>query len=189
MPPELTADLLADGVPADRLGPGGELLVSAGGQRAAAELARFGDGSTALSVGAADVRAATAVADEAPARTSAGRRARRQPRPGRPEEVRVVLRAGGVDSRALALLAGLTAQGPVTVADLPVVPGEDVALPRHRVTLTGVGSPTLAWLRARRPPFAPIVVAGSEPDDPHLAASGRPRLARLTAGRKSRSER
>jgi hypothetical protein len=79
-----------------------------------------------------------------------------------PEGVRVVLRAGGVDSRALALLAGLTAQGPVTVADLPVVPGEDVALPRHRVVLTGVDDRTLGWLRAQRPPFAPIV-AGSGP--------------------------
>jgi hypothetical protein len=162
VPPELTADLLADGVPADRLGPGGKLLVRADGQRGAAELARFGDGPTALSVGAADAPAADAVAAEAPARISAGSQLADNPDLVAPEGVRVVLRAGGVDSRALALLAGLTAQGPVTVADLPVVAGEDVALPRHRVVLTGVDDRTLAWLRAQRPPFAPIV-AGPGP--------------------------
>jgi hypothetical protein len=162
VPPELTADLLADGVPADRLGPGGKLLVRADGQRGAAELARFGDGATGLSVGATDVPAADAVAAEAPARISAGGQLADNRNLVAPEGVRVVLRAGGVDSRALVMLAGLTAQGPVTVDDLPVVAGEDVALPRHRVVLTGVDERTFAWLRAQRPPFAPSV-AGPGP--------------------------
>jgi hypothetical protein len=70
--------------------------------------------------------------------------------------VRVLLRAGGVDSRALVVLAGLAGRGPVTVADLPVVPGEDAALPRHRVVLTGADESALTWLRAQRAPFAPI---------------------------------
>jgi hypothetical protein len=157
VPPELVRPLLADGVPADRLGPGGSLLVRPAGPRTAAVLARFGDGPTALGVEAVDATAVDAVAAEAPARAAAGRQLASNPSLVAPDGVREVLRAGGVDSRALVLLVGLTAFGPVTVVDLPVVPGEDVALPRHRVLLADVAGPTGTWLRAQRPPFAPIV--------------------------------
>jgi hypothetical protein len=157
VPPELAAQLVADGVPADRLGPGGPLVVRSGAQPAPAELARFGDGPAALSVGAADAAAVDAVLAESRVRASAGGQLAANPNLIAPEGVRVVLRAGGVDSRALVVLAGLAGRGPVTVADLPVVPGEDVALPRHRVVLTGAGESALTWLRAQRAPFAPIV--------------------------------
>jgi hypothetical protein len=109
-----------------------------------------------LRVEAADAAAVDAVAAEAPARASAGRRLADNPNLVAPDGVREVLRAGWVDSRALVVLVGLTAFGPVTVVDLPVVPGEDVALPRHRVLLAGVAGPTGTWLRAQRPPFAPV---------------------------------
>jgi hypothetical protein len=155
---ELAADLIGDGVPAARLGPSGNLVVRVGAAGGPAALARFGSGEDVLSVTPADGSAAESVAAEAPARARAGTELSGNPNLVAPEGVRAVLRAGGVDSRALVLLAGMAGRGPVTVADLPVVAGEDVALPRHRLTLTAVDERALTWLRAQRPPFAPTVV-------------------------------
>lgn len=77
-----------------------------------------------------------------------------------------LLRAGAVDGRALAVLAGISAQHAVEVSAFPAVPGEDSRLPRRLVAVTAVdgqpvasGSSTtdvlVRWLSAQQPPFRP----------------------------------
>jgi hypothetical protein len=73
-----------------------------------------------------------------------------------------VLRSGQADPRALLVLAVLAARGPVHVLDLPGVPAEDAALPRHQVVLAGLDAPGLAWIRAQRPPFVPPVTTAGD---------------------------
>jgi len=69
-----------------------------------------------------------------------------------------VLRDGQADPRALLVLAVLAAREPVHVLDLPAVSGEDPGLPRHQVVLSGLDAEALAWVRAQRPPFTPLVM-------------------------------
>ena len=74
-----------------------------------------------------------------------------------PDGVRVLLRTGAVDDRPLAVLVSLAARGPVTVADLPPVPGDDPGVLRHRAVLVGIDTPAREWLAAQRPPYQPTV--------------------------------
>lgn len=74
--------------------------------------------------------------------------------------MREAIRQGRLDTRALVLLAGLTGSGPVTVVELPVVPGETAAVPLHQLTLAQpVDATTQGWLRIQLPPFAPVVTS------------------------------
>ena len=54
------------------------------------------------------------------------------------------------------------ARGPVHVLDLPGVSGEDPGLPRHQVVLSGLDAEALAWVRAQRPPFTPLVMTAGD---------------------------
>jgi hypothetical protein len=174
------SDLVRAGVPAERFADDGVLVVSAGTIASAdapagsaspgaparvapagsgpAVLARFGDGADLL-----EVRVAGGTAPPAPTRLAdAGARLAGNPNLAAPTEVRDSLRDGAVDPRALVVLAGLAGRGPVTVVDLPVVPGEDPALLRHRVVLAGPDPPAREWLAAQRPPFAPVLTGSPD---------------------------
>ncbi len=156
-PPGVRSDLVRDGVPAERFAVGGVLVVSAGSGRTGSPgggsvLARFGEGADLL-----EVRAAGGAVPPAPARLAdAGAQLAGNPNLAAPTAVRDSLRDGAVDPRALVVLAGLAGRGPVTVTDLPVVPGEDPALPRHRVVLAGLDPSAREWLAAQQAPFAPV---------------------------------
>lgn len=154
-PPGVWSDLIRDGVPADRLGPDGTLVIGVGpGQDG---LARFGAGPAQLSVRPAGPDTPITTILERESRITAGLQLAGNPRLAAPDAVRETLSAGGVDSRALVILGGLAGRGPIAVTDLPVVAGEEPALPRHRVVITGLSPADLDWLRAQLPPFAPMI--------------------------------
>jgi len=146
-----------DGTPA--------LAVTTGSARAGGEpLARFGSGDVALRVGVPD-----------PVRPTADQVARRQelatallanPQTTSPETAAGLLREGRVDPRLVWLIAGITAQAGVGVADLPAVTGEDDGVLRRVAVLDEFGGSRLAddpaaldrlrtWLGAQRAPLAP----------------------------------
>lgn len=152
VPAGVWSDLVRAGVPAGRLG-GGPLAVTAGGEGAV--LARFGQGRGALAVSGPV---------PGPAGAAAGAALAGDPDLDAPEEVRAVLRGGAVDPRAAAVLAALAARGPVAVVDLPAVPGEDPAVPRHRVVLADAGAEVRAVLATQQPPYVPMVVEGTRDD-------------------------
>jgi putative peptide zinc metalloprotease protein len=88
-----------------------------------------------------------------------------------PPDVLTALRDGSVDGRVLVVLAELTAEHTVHLGPLPEVGGEDPAVPRHRILITGCdcSMTTLTeWLRAQPPPFAPAVI---EPGDGGLTTA------------------
>lgn len=178
-PPGVWADLVRAGLPPARLESGGALVVTADPAEPAPVLARFGDGAQALAVrpagppGVADV-AGRPTADP----RAAGERLAAAENLTAPTEVRALLRSGTADPRVYTVLLALTERGAVALVDLPVVPGEDPAVPRHRVLLADVDSTTRAWLAAQPAPYAPIVVepgdgeAGAPLDAPAPAAVG-----------------
>lgn len=154
--PGVWSDLLRAGVPVPRLQPEGALAVTGVGAGSGPVLARFGVGRAAVQVSRAHSEG------EAPAADTAGRAATalaENPNLDAPEDVRAVLRSGAVDARAVTVLVGLAARGPVEVLDLPVVPGEDAAALRHRVVLADADAETRAWLAAQGPPYAPLLSA------------------------------
>jgi hypothetical protein len=155
VPAGVWADLVRAGVPVGRLVPDGALAVSRGTPGAGRVLARFGEGPSALHVTG---RAAAPVAPPALAGSAtAGTRLASNPNLTAPEHVRALLQAGAVDPRAVAVLVGLAGRGPVVVVDLPVVPGEDPAQPRHRVILDDVDAAADEWLTAQAGRYAPIM--------------------------------
>jgi hypothetical protein len=154
--PGVWSDILRGGVPVSRLQPEGALVVTAVGAGSGPVVARFGEGRAALQVSRARPEG------EAPAGT-AGRAATAladNPNLAAPGDVRAVLRSGAVDPRAVTVLVGLAARGPVELVDVPVVPGEDAAAPRHRVVVADADAVTTAWLAAQAPPYAPLVSTG-----------------------------
>ena len=153
MPPDVRADLVRDGVAPQRLGPGGALVVTRGGPGPGRPVARFGDGPEALAVSRTEPRHRARGGGQ----RRLGAAAPRQPGRARRRPARAVLRDGQADPRALLVLAVLAARDPVHVLDLPGVSGEDPTLPRHQVVLTGLDAEALAWVRAQRPPFTPLV--------------------------------
>jgi hypothetical protein len=146
--PGVWSDLLRAGVPVTRLQSDGALGVTAGD--AGPTLARFGAGTGAVQV----VGAPPAADSEGAGVALAGHR-----NLDAPEEVRAALRSGAVDPRAVTVLVGLADRGRIVVSDLPVLPGEGAAVPRHRVVLAELDAATRAWLAAQQPPFAPLVSA------------------------------
>ena len=81
-----------------------------------------------------------------------------------------LLRRGAVDARPMAVLAAITGQHSLSVADFPAVTGENARQPRRLVAVTAIdGRPVRAgatvvtlldqWLRAQQPPYRP---AGTE---------------------------
>jgi hypothetical protein len=158
VPPDVRADLVRDGVAPKRLGPGGALVVTRGAPGPGSAVARFGQGPEALAVSRTDAPS------EGETTVSAvwGRQLLDNPAVRVEDPARAVLRSGQADPRALLVLAVLAARGPVHVLDLPGVPAEDPALPRHQVVLTGLDARGLAWIRAQRPPFVPLVTTAGD---------------------------
>ena len=154
MPPDVRADLIRDGVAPQRLGPGGTLVVTRGGPGPGRPVARFGDGPDALAVSRTDPDSGR----EAAVSAAWGRQLLDNPAVRVEAPARAVLRDGQADPRALLVLAVLAAREPVHVLDLPAVSGEDPGLPRHQVVLSGLDAEALAWVRAQRPPFTPLVM-------------------------------
>ena len=140
------SNLVRQGVPPERLTSDGALVVTA--STSPQQIVRFG----ALGVGTAEDTAAR----------PAGAQLATNPRIVAGPEVLETLSAGNVDVRAQAILAGLTRLGPVTVTDLPTLPGETTALPHHVVVLPPVTFRTDEWLRAQQPPFAPSITTTAE---------------------------
>ena len=159
MPPDVRADLIRDGVAPQRLGPGGTLVVTRGAPGPGRPVARFGDGSDALAVSRTEPDAGReaavsaawgrqlldnpAVRVEAPAR-------RRAARTGRPTRGRCSC------SRSSPPAA------PCTCSTSRPCPAEDPGLPRHQVVLSGLDAQALAWVRAQRPPFIPLVMTAGD---------------------------
>jgi hypothetical protein len=158
VPPDVRADLVRDGVAAQRLGAGGSLVVTRGGAGPGTPVARFGDGPDTLAVSRTDA----ATASETAACARWGRQLLDNPAVRADDPARVVLGGGQADPRALLVLAVLAARRPVHVLDLPGVPAEDAAVPRHQVVLGGLDADALAWIKAQRPPFTPLVTTAGD---------------------------
>jgi len=154
VPPDVRADLIRDGVAPQRLGPGGTLVVTRGAPGPGRPVARFGDGADALAVSRTDPDSGR----EAAVSAAWGRQLLDNPAVRVDAPARAVLQDGQADPRALLVLAVLAARHPVHVLDLPAVSGEDPGLPRHQVVLSGLDAEALAWVRAQRPPFTPLVM-------------------------------
>ena len=158
VPPDVRADLIRDGVAAQRLGSGGTLVVTRGGPGPGLPVARFGDGPDTLAVSRTDAGSAAETAVSA----SWGRQLLDNPAVRADDPARAVLASGPADPRAVLVLAVLAARGPVHVLDLPGVPAEDPGVPRHQVVLGGLNSDGLAWIKAQRPPFTPLVTTDGD---------------------------
>ena len=131
-------------------------------------VASFGDGLDTIAVRRVvpDAGATATAQREEAGRVAAGRALAGNPRLGLQTRATTVLRAGRVDSRALAVLAAMTGQHSLQIVDFPVVPGENAAAPRRLIAVGTVddqpvaaGSTTLTmldqWLRAQQPPYRP----------------------------------
>lgn len=151
-PPDVRAELVRDGVAPQRLSAGGLLVVTRGGASGGAPVARFGDGDTALVVSRAG--SATPTAADVAAQAAAGSQLAGNPAVDVSPAAEADLRAGRVDPRVLAMLAGLAGVGPVRVESFPTAPAEDPALPLHRVELTGLDAAAAGFVRAQQAPFA-----------------------------------
>jgi hypothetical protein len=116
---------------------------------------------------------ATATATkEAAGRVAAGRALAGNPRLGLQPKALELLRRGQVDARALSVLAAVTGEHALQIADFPVVPGENPGAPRRLIAVTAIDNHTVGsdstagtrldqWLRAQQPPYRP---AGTELD-------------------------
>lgn len=158
VPPDVRADLVRYGVAPQRLGPGGALVVTRGGPGPGGAVARFGEGPEALAVSRpeAPTQGETAVS------AVWGQQLLGNPAVRVDDPARAVLRGGRADPRALLVLAVLAARGPVHVLDLPGVPAEDPALPRHQVVLAGLDAGGLAWINTY------LRLAHLSPDTPNV---------------------
>jgi hypothetical protein len=138
-------------------------------------VASFGDDANTITVSrvVADPDAAATAEREAADRQAAGRALASNPRLDLDPKAADLVRAGRVDSRALAVLAAVTAQHSLQIVDLPVVPGEDPAAPRRLIAVSAVdgqlvqaGSPAATtldqWLRAQQPPYRPAAAEVSQ---------------------------
>ena len=137
-----------------------------------APVATFGSGAdqvTARRVQAGTDAITRAQAD-ASTRIDAGTALAGNPRLGLQPGAAERLRGGDVDARAHAVLAAITGQHSLAVADFPVITGEDPEQPRRLITVTAIDGQLVApranavglldqWLRAQQPPYRP---AGTE---------------------------
>lgn len=112
---------------------------------------------------------------DAAARVAAGEALAANPRLSPSAGAEALMRAGRVDARALAVLAAVTAQHSLSVADFPAVAGEDPQRPRRLIAIDTIdGQPvrpgstgtTLLdqWLRAQQPPYRPAGTSQSTVD-------------------------
>ncbi|WP_405059171.1 glycosyltransferase family 39 protein [Kribbella sp. NBC_01505] len=86
---------------------------------------------------------------QAAARTAAGRALAGNTDLNIADPARELLRDGRVDGALMTLLATAAGSGPLTIAELPAVAGEDTAgVPRHQALLTGVAADRADRLRA-----------------------------------------
>jgi hypothetical protein len=150
-----------------------QVLISAAGpvgeaRRSSAPVASFGDGGDPVTIRrvVTDPDAAAAAAKEAAGRVAAGRALAGNPRLGLQPKAAELLRRGQLDARALSVLAAVTGEHSLQIADFPVVPGEDPGAPRRLIAVTAIDSRTVGtdsgrgklldqWLRAQQPPFRP----------------------------------
>jgi hypothetical protein len=131
-------------------------------------VASFGEGPHRVTVRRvlSDPNAAAEALIDASSRAGAGAALAANPRLGLQPEAADLLRRGDVDARAVSVLAAITGQHSLAVADFPVVGGEDPEQPRRLVAVTAIdGEPVRAgatpvtlldkWLQAQQPPYRP----------------------------------
>jgi hypothetical protein len=127
-------------------------------------LARFGSGADALAVSVPDPVQPTA--EQLTRRRDLTAALLANPQTTATPAVAAQLRDARVDARLVWLLAGITAQGGLGLAELPTVPGEDADGFARVAVLDAVGGKRLAddpaaleqlrsWLAAQRAPLAP----------------------------------
>lgn len=137
-----------------------------------APVATFGTGEDRVTVRRvlADPNAAAQALLDTSSRVDAGAALAANPRLGLQPAAADLLRRGEVDARAMSVLAAITGQHSIAVADFPVVAGEDPGQPRRLIAVSDIdGQPVRAgangvtlldqWLRAQQPPYRP---AGTE---------------------------
>ncbi|TDP91030.1 hypothetical protein [Labedaea rhizosphaerae] len=149
-------------------GDGDGLLAGLGPvpQHAGMQVAEFGAGPTAVTVLATGTQADYLASFSRP---SAGRELAGNDRLQTTGPVRDALRAGRVDVRAMALLAGLCLDHTITVATTTnPAPEHGYALPDrilvlsvvdgHPVTDPAAAATVVDWMRAQQPPYAPSTI-------------------------------
>jgi hypothetical protein len=138
-------------------------------------VATFGDRANTISIRRVwtnQNEIATAQHEQA-GRVAAGRALAANPRLGLAPKAATLLSSGLLDSRAVPVLAAVTGQHSLRIADFPVVPGEDVAAPRRLIAVAAVddqpvwaGSPAVTalqqWLRAQQSPYRPTAAELSQ---------------------------
>ena len=137
-----------------------------------APVASFGSGADQVTVRRVlhDPDTAARARADASTRLDAGIALAVNPRLGLQPVAAELLRLGRVDARAVAVLAAVTGQHSLAVADFPAVAGEDPAQPRRLIAVTAIDGQPVApgaepvtlleqWLRAQQPPYRP---AGTE---------------------------
>ncbi|HEV7654006.1 MAG TPA: hypothetical protein VGP36_04600 [Mycobacteriales bacterium] len=119
-----------------------------------------------------DPNATATAATETAGRIAAGGALALNPRLGLQPAAADLLRRGQVDARALSVLAAVTGEHALQIADFPAVPGENPAAPRRLIAVSAIDNRTVGpgsaaatmldqWLQAQQPPFRP---AGAELD-------------------------
>ncbi len=154
-PPLVAAQLAADGVPVQRLGTPGGVVVDREGTDPLFTLAAGPDGQPLT------VTAAPAAGAAGPPGPELARNRSLDLTP----DAGAALRADAVDRRLTATLAGLAAVHDLAVTAFPAVTGEPGAVPLRRAVITRVdGRPTTdpvaveildRWLRGQQPPYRP----------------------------------
>lgn len=134
-------------------------------------VAAFGAGEDRVEVRRVTGRTERAGPVGSPAeRAETGRALAANPRLRLEPPAAALLLAGAVDTRVTAVLAAITGQHGLAIADFPVVPGENADQPRRLIAVTAIddvpvragGTPVTLleqWLRAQQPPYRP---AGTE---------------------------
>ena len=166
------ASLVDAGYPAERLAADGGL--GSGGTDATFLVGRGLSGGTPVAA-FGDVAVRRVGAAATPAQTAelvaSGTALAGNPRLTLSPAAAEVLRRGGVDARVQSVLAAVTAEHTLGIADFPVVAGEDAAGPRRLVSVDAIdGQPVAAgsaqvtalqaWLDAQRPPYRPVTGTG-----------------------------
>jgi hypothetical protein len=138
-------------------------------RRGSQPVAAFGTGADRVVVRrvVTDPGAAAAAREEATGRAGAGAGLAANPRLDLSPVAAGLLRGGQVDARVLSVLAAISGEHSLRIADFPVVPGEDPSAPRRLVAVSTIDNRTVTagapgvrlldqWLRAQQPPFRPI---------------------------------
>jgi hypothetical protein len=142
-----------------------------------APVASFGDDA-----GAIMVRRVVTAPDEVASdqrqraeRMSAGRALAANPKLELAPRAAMLISAGQVDARVVAVLAAMVGQHSLRIVDFPAVPGEDASAPRRLMAVAavdnqavGASTPAVStlnqWLRAQQPPYRPVAAGLSQLD-------------------------